>query len=121
LRLLHFLRRSYTNIVTCVNGAQVSDTTCRPSAISQINGNLGVQCTCTQGEVQTLMACLLPYNDQFIAALGLKSQGSTCNRDLITDALCSSYTDIVTCANSAQVSDTTCRPSAISQINAQLG
>ncbi|KAK7499849.1 hypothetical protein BaRGS_00008940, partial [Batillaria attramentaria] len=112
---------SYTNIVTCANGAQVSDTTCRPCAIGQINGNLGVQCACTQEELQTLMACLQPYDEEFINALGRKSQGSTCNRSLITDALCSSYTNIVTCANSAQVSDTTCRPCAIGQINGNLG
>ncbi|KAK7499848.1 hypothetical protein BaRGS_00008939, partial [Batillaria attramentaria] len=35
---------SYTNIVTCANSAQVLDTRCRPSDISQINAVLAVPC-----------------------------------------------------------------------------
>ena len=79
-------------------------------------GVSGVSSLCTSSELQSLLSCLQPYNAQFIAAL----TGDSCDRDQITDQICTSFAAIVTCTNGKDVSDTTCRPDAIGQMNAEL-
>ncbi|KAK7106213.1 hypothetical protein V1264_017491 [Littorina saxatilis] len=76
----------------------------------------GSEAECTQQEFNLLLSCIQPYNDQFLAALG--QDAIPCNRTLITGNLCTSFTKIVSCVNGKQVSDVTCRPAAVGQINA---
>ncbi|KAK7089669.1 hypothetical protein V1264_024902 [Littorina saxatilis] len=78
----------------------------------------GSEAGCTYQELSLLFTCIRPYNAQFFNAIGVDS--STCDRDLITGDLCTSFTKIVTCVNSKQVSDVSCRPHAVGQINPRM-
>ncbi|KAK7106209.1 hypothetical protein V1264_017491 [Littorina saxatilis] len=79
----------------------------------------GSEAACTQQELILMFSCIVPYNAQFFAALGQDSS-IPCDRTLITGDLCASFAKIVPCVNSKQVSDVTCRPGAVGQINANL-
>ncbi|XP_070174146.1 uncharacterized protein [Littorina saxatilis] len=78
----------------------------------------GSEAGCTDQELNLLFTCIIPYNVQFFNAIGVDS--STCDRDLINGDLCTSFAKIVTCVNSKQVSDVSCRPHAVGQINPRM-
>ncbi|PVD27188.1 hypothetical protein C0Q70_12342 [Pomacea canaliculata] len=131
---------NYGNIVTCVNNASLSTTTCRPVMVSQMDNVLAISCkvndfvgTCTsapqlnegspnQGcdltELTAIRQSISPYSTDLISYFG---RGGTCNRTFITQQVCSNYGNIVTCVNSASLSTTTCRPYMVSQMDNVLG
>nr|KAG5707293.1 hypothetical protein BaRGS_000067 [Batillaria attramentaria] len=78
---------------------------------------VGAHSLCTTEELNTLFACIIPYNSEFFDAIG---RGDTCDRSLITSQICVSFGKIVECVNSKDVSNTECRPSAVSQINSGM-
>ncbi|XP_025103195.1 uncharacterized protein LOC112569588 isoform X2 [Pomacea canaliculata] len=72
---------------------------------------------CNATEVSAIETCISPYK----AGLSSFGTGGTCNRNLITQDVCNSYGNIVTCVNRASLSTTTCRPYMIPQMDAKLG
>ncbi|XP_025102187.1 uncharacterized protein LOC112568889 isoform X2 [Pomacea canaliculata] len=76
----------------------------------------GTQAQCTQEELYTLYQCILPYNTKFMLTFGT---GGSCNRALISEDVCTDFTDIVVCANQKDISRT-CRQYALGQIDQSM-